>query len=640
MQLDLFSPTTRILQPPALPAPEARTTPKADRSDPVQSSVPSPGPSQAARKIPDPVALAPAKAQRIVDTGERLERARKDYYRQALCVADLSEMSGAQKTELVTKDAVWPTPDYAQWIALGMPAPAAALVKILRDSLPVKPRLLRERSFDYLAERYVSIVGEVRDACASARSTQEVVDACAAIQRTHRGHGVEVVYKARYSPLNLTSSDRARASRLIDEGFPGDREGWKRGYAVRRDGIGYSLYKQRRRIAEGFPSEAAAWSGLRESLAAARAQKKAESSKIPSYPHLEVLERIGPARRTGITADDFITTFGFRGVQFGNWLPDAERQAVLDHAYAGLLDLTDLIGISPALLALGGRRSTSKIARLGIAFGARGRGGRTAAHYEPGEVVLNMTKFTGAGRVAHECWHGFDHWLAIVGHPNEIEAGAARFASGHNIHSLDRFAALPDLSRPLVEALTELLRACTKTTPRYEDALARARHQVQQAEQQIAMHRLLIAEADAMPKGGARQRRFAEDALGTWHACLESAGERLRTLEAGTMPASLIDSQRSHYRKQAEILDPQTKPYWSTPCELTARGFEAWCHDKLAEQGRVSQYLVHSVEEGRFAPPLYRADIYPVGGERRRINTAFDDLMPLIAAQIAERASA
>ncbi|MFX4486039.1 hypothetical protein ABTA87_21050, partial [Acinetobacter baumannii] len=82
-------------------------------------------------------------------------------------------------------------------------------------------------------------------------------------------------------------------------------------------------------------SEADAWAWVRTHLDAQRAVKKADAARIPSYPHLTKLDRAGPEQRTGVGSDDFRATFGFRGVQFGNWLPDAERQAVLDHAYAG-----------------------------------------------------------------------------------------------------------------------------------------------------------------------------------------------------------------------------------------------------------------------------------------------------------------
>ena len=98
-----------------------------------------------------------------------------------------------------------------------------------------------------------------------------------------------------------------------------------------------------------------------------------------------------------------MNTFGFRGVQFGNWTNQADRQMAVNQAYDAFLDLAKLIGVSPKAISLNGE--------LGIAFGARGSG-NFAAHYEPGEIVINLTKTMGAGSLAHEWWHALDNYFA------------------------------------------------------------------------------------------------------------------------------------------------------------------------------------------------------------------------------------
>ena len=104
-----------------------------------------------------------------------------------------------------------------------------------------------------------------------------------------------------------------------------------------------------------------------------------------------------------VTAEDFMNTFGFRGVQFGNWTNQRDRQMAVNQAYDSFMDLAKLIGVSPKALSLNGE--------LGIAFGARGSG-NFAAHYEPGEIVINLTKTMGAGSLAHEWWHALDNYFA------------------------------------------------------------------------------------------------------------------------------------------------------------------------------------------------------------------------------------
>lgn len=107
-----------------------------------------------------------------------------------------------------------------------------------------------------------------------------------------------------------------------------------------------------------------------------------------------------------VSADEFIKAFGFRGVQFGNWETQEDRQRNLNEAYDALMDLASSLGVSPETLSLNGS--------LGMAFGARG-GGKANAHYEPGEIVINLTKTKGAGSLAHEWWHALDNFFGKAG---------------------------------------------------------------------------------------------------------------------------------------------------------------------------------------------------------------------------------
>ena len=101
--------------------------------------------------------------------------------------------------------------------------------------------------------------------------------------------------------------------------------------------------------------------------------------------------------------DEFTRRFAFRGVQFGNWVSAARRRADLTDTSQGFEDLATVLGWPARALSLGGA--------LGLAFGARGRGGpqRTRAHYEPALRVIAISKPAGPGALAHEWFHAFDH---------------------------------------------------------------------------------------------------------------------------------------------------------------------------------------------------------------------------------------
>lgn len=154
-------------------------------------------------------------------------------------------------------------------------------------------------------------------------------------------------------------------------------------------------------------NEAEAW--LKDNMSRLEEERKIRKEKERQMVYFNPSgDRRGPDHRQGnaATPEMFADTFGFRGVQFGNWTSGADRQAALDQAYDALMDMAGVLGLTPRAMSLDGE--------LGLAFGARG-GGAASAHYEPGAVVINLTKTKGAGALAHEWWHALDNYLARHG---------------------------------------------------------------------------------------------------------------------------------------------------------------------------------------------------------------------------------
>ncbi|HDL7339045.1 TPA: hypothetical protein PXN07_004383 [Yersinia enterocolitica] len=150
------------------------------------------------------------------------------------------------------------------------------------------------------------------------------------------------------------------------------------------------------------PNEARAY------LAENRAEIEAKLDKLRKVSREEQRKatnepRTGIERRKGnVTPEQFSDAFGFRGVQFGNYVEGARRQTELNDAYDSLVDMAELLNVPPKSLSLNGE--------LGLAFGARGKGG-AKAHYEPRQVVINLTKGNGAGSLAHEWFHALDNYF-------------------------------------------------------------------------------------------------------------------------------------------------------------------------------------------------------------------------------------
>lgn len=152
---------------------------------------------------------------------------------------------------------------------------------------------------------------------------------------------------------------------------------------------------------------------LTETYNAIKASYDVDESKLRFRSN----ERHGGDYRKGkaTTPSDYDKAFGFRGVQFGNWVAQSgelSRQNLMDQAYDALHDLSKVTGITTKDISLDGS--------LGLAFGARGVGGKNAAlaHYEPDTKVINLTKYGGAGCVAHEWFHAMDNYIVGTGADN------------------------------------------------------------------------------------------------------------------------------------------------------------------------------------------------------------------------------
>lgn len=144
--------------------------------------------------------------------------------------------------------------------------------------------------------------------------------------------------------------------------------------------------------------------------------------------------RTGPDYRNGlpVAPHEFMRTFQPFGVEFGNWQDN--RQAMLDQAYDALRDLAGAVGLPTVEIGFAGK--------LGLAFGARGHG-KAAAHYEPDRCAINLTKTQGAGCLAHEWFHAYDHQTS-GGRPT---GGPYAYTQTDGLRSLSRTLSRLDMYR-------------------------------------------------------------------------------------------------------------------------------------------------------------------------------------------------
>ena len=168
------------------------------------------------------------------------------------------------------------------------------------------------------------------------------------------------------------------------------------------------------RMIEEYPSPDAVRRALKDEREIERLEAKWKTwTTIPPERRAANERRTPDAAEGTSSPNEFMARFGFRGVQFGNWVGKDRRTTDLDEASQGFTDLARVLHWPESLLALNGR--------LALAFGARGKGGRNApkAHYESGQRVIAISKPSGPGSLAHEWFHGLDNncfEIAGVGH--------------------------------------------------------------------------------------------------------------------------------------------------------------------------------------------------------------------------------
>lgn len=175
--------------------------------------------------------------------------------------------------------------------------------------------------------------------------------------------------------------------------------------------------------------DAASWEGV---LKSKKATKQYAGSRVVRGDVI----RIGDDHRGGVSvnSEDFLRTFGFSGVEYGNWTNQREREKHLNFAYDSMMDFARQLGWEPMALSLGGR--------LGLCIGSRGRGGPNAAvaHFEPANYAMNLTRLSGDGNLAHEYFH------ALASHFGHIHTGRSQDLLDTFGYGLQKRGRLPSLN--------------------------------------------------------------------------------------------------------------------------------------------------------------------------------------------------
>jgi len=396
----------------------------------------------------------------ISDFGEKVGGARKDVW------AEFGDrMTKVSDDEIAAEplSKSWPEPNYEKLLETGADSWAVGFMHAARDAIPAKPRqpykvkrwaeqvkMLRTVAIDLAdgkldAQKARKLISESAARSPSMYDMVGRIELYQAVGHSKSLHGVKIsvgeygVYESKtYSPPKTIWSVEKQSSATAFGNWPrmlatGDTkaeaiENFKSKFdsmeitkPTSKD-VSFDIYSTHGedgyRIGKKVGRNIIPLAGPFATVKEARAYRTDNQSELVS--NLEKAKEIPRERRDtnnprvgedmrnaqDVTPEMFADSFGFRGVEFGNWVEQGKRQKDLNDAYDALMDMAAILEIPPRSLSLNGE--------LSLAFGARGTGGKgaAAAHYEPARIVINLTKKEGAGSLGHEWWHALDGYFA------------------------------------------------------------------------------------------------------------------------------------------------------------------------------------------------------------------------------------
>ena len=697
-------------------AKQAAAQPGQEAAQPAQAPAPEGQGGAAQAEAEAAPVIPPAKRTKktiakIEDVGEKIGGARKDRWKErGLAMSDYDGLTDTEKQAYTNKAQVFPKPDYQALIESGVEKPMAYALKEVYDSIAPKPNLNRAQQADP-AQRdaalrlYVETVGKIRDGLKSVKTPEELKALRDAVfESSPTGYGGRSQYTADAKAImhlvstgkrsyelpgamEVTGYDLRNIARKLEKlpAWPAPQEQWQRMFDIRMVPVGSVISNrlsdgtwEKKTITVNTPPN---WQVIKgghyivsqdhPTKEAAEAWAKAAAVKArkedPKRPFNPDVKRTGPDYRNGrdVTGDELLSEFGFRGAEFGLWTNDGDRQQSLNQAFDGLHDLARILNVSPKALSLNGE--------LGIAFGARGSG-KFAAHYEPSRVVINLTKTSGAGALAHEWAHAMDDYFGRLATGGQIGKYVSHGAKGTNEFRAELAATINEVLKAVSERqwtapeyiadlkernataqkktdswLKSVERSTEKVklTPTQKDevdtyisqlrgqrmpeALANGRPDMTQ----IAVKMLAIIDSAAKAQkiridwpvtGGGKMSDLAAG-LGRHSGMIFATNNDLARAEAGNIQVPARTVPTNTLKASQEQGD-----YWQRKHELFARSFEAFIEDSIRREGNQSPYLVgFTADSGSWG------NLYPQGDERTATNEAFQKMVDAIKTRETDK---
>lgn len=423
---------------------------------------------------------------------------------EAMLLSDFEQMTDDQLFANLTKDNIFPKPDYEKLQAEGIDPVVLYYRKALRDSLPSNPKTGHYSLDPHGAyEKYFRLVSAARDECKKIKTVSDMAKSGINWMLEHKfvtneGRSVMIwnpYASKRFVTLAMKSDNILFfCNERIKKGFLMTREekilshytfpalnkttmsiehsSWgkeskmylryepthgmvrflypdkgidmEKLQADLENETGYLVIQGHNLKAYGFKTlEMAEKWAIEQEDEPAKTVKRKKRYVPKELSHIDQTDHSMPILCMDKTGEDLMQTFGFRGGEFGEYESQKERQTNLNMCSVAFHNLACALGINDTDVSLG--------QNLAIAFGARGQGG-AMAHFEPVKNVINLTKLKGAGSLSHEWIHALDHAIGVAIAEKTGRPSTAAMATDNRSLYLERYSDFPALGK-LVEAL-------------------------------------------------------------------------------------------------------------------------------------------------------------------------------------------
>jgi hypothetical protein len=449
----------------------------------------------------EPTAAKAKESDKIKDFGEKIGGAKKDTW-----TGFKDDLNAVKDDDIAARklSEIWPAPDYQKLIDDGMEVKSVALIRSIRDEVPSKPRNAyklkrwaeqvkegRALALNILnkSEKGEALYSELNKAGGKLSGIAGRADLYMAVGHAKSLEGIRFsryhfsFYRGREN-VSLWVVEREAAATAFSN-WPqelaiGDTkedaiEAFKARYAE-LDSItaskksSFDIYSQDgkffvgKKIGRNIAEMAGPFKTLKEAREHRTNNLEALEAKLAKYKEIPKDRRdtneprVGEDMRNGqdVTPEMFAESFGFKGVEFGNWVEQKRRQKDLNDAFDALMDMAAIMGVPAKAISLNGE--------LSLAFGARGSGGvnPAAAHYESDKIVINLTKREGAGSLGHEWWHALDNYFSRM--RGNKTSPFMTTATDVNLSSRrSDYQPYPGVRKEMIDAFGEVVRAIKST---------------------------------------------------------------------------------------------------------------------------------------------------------------------------------